>query len=143
MILLTNNMFFKSNIEYIQVHWISPNLIIISFEDYTISLIIQPTGLQKSLLRVLICSSSPNPDNFNTLLSDFSKISEQILSRAKSTQEAFSSLADDIHSSKRSLDKDSLFEKSKFGDYFNKAIAQQICKKNDYFWNVPLFKNVL
>lgn len=140
---VTNNIFYESNSEYIQVLWISPNLIIISFEEYTISLIIQPTGLRKSLLRVLICSSSSNPDNFNTLISRFNKISEQILSRANSTQEAFSSLANDIHTNKKSLDKESFLEESNFGDYFNKVIAQQICKKNDYFWNVPLFKNVL
>ncbi|MEM8843931.1 MAG: ring-hydroxylating oxygenase subunit alpha [Pseudomonadota bacterium] len=139
----TNRIFNNNKIDSYTVLWVFPNLFIISFQEYTLSLIIQPTGLRESIIRVLISSSTHNAFQDPLFINSYTSFTDQIKTSAKSNQERFIKISKDKNNESKSIDNDSILEESKYGDYFNKIIAQQISKKNDYYWNVPLFRNVL
>lgn len=139
---ITTNRIFSDKQDYPLI-WIAPNLFILMFSGYTLSLIVQPTGLKQSLIRVIISSAKHEAIDDSEFLSKYKDFIDQVVLFAADHQQKFNTISLDNAKHPEMTDTNSIVEESNLADYFNKVIAQKIFKKHSFYWNVPLFKNVL
>ncbi len=118
--------------------WLFPNLIVLRTEDQVVSLVLQPTSLTDTLVRVRIAAAAPIDsacaNAWYTALDEAGHEAgerQNELERFGTPSRPETSL-DDLPS-----------EEDRSAYLFQKYVIARVLKKQEYHWNNPLYSNVL
>lgn len=118
--------------------WLFPNLLIVSSTDYIFSVVLQPTSMGESLLRVCMYDKNDNKTVGEEIPEAVQNYMQKILARAELYQQQTDKLT---CPGAPELTPDMIpLEQNIAGYIFQRYIAKQIVTEHEYFWNAPLFR---
>jgi hypothetical protein len=120
-----------------KIDWLFPNLLIVTTSTNIISVILQPTSMSESLLRVCAFNKDGNHKEKYSSPESISNFIKTIQSNAKSYQQ----FAEQISAKNNSGITETVtpFENNFAGYVFQKYVAKTITTEHKYYWNAPLY----
>ncbi len=130
----------EDNMNYVQLSWLFPNIVLIQHTDFLVSVILQPTNMGETNLRTsLFLKDHYRNDVASHLLTNLREYMQSITSRALQMQ----SQADELTAPGAPEFKSNMIpiETNLAGYSFNRYIIGKIEKEHQYYWNAPLYSN--
>lgn len=127
----------------LKLFWMFPNLILISHQTFTISVVIQPTSMHECTLRTAIYKNnkSKEGEELNDIKTNLHDYLQSIIIKANAVQTQTDQLtapgAPEITNDMIPL------ETNIAGYVFNRFITKQIGTEYNYYWNTPLYSNTI
>ncbi len=121
-----------------KIFWLFPNLLVISTFEYTFSVILQPTSMGESLLRVCMYDKKNSTTVEEKIPQPVQQYIETVLARAESYQQATDKLT--CPGAPELTEEMIPLEKNIAGYVFQQYITKQIVAEHEYFWNAPLYR---